>query len=322
MSLSTAGGCPPPGSWSPISSTSTASPWYADRARPESFRETTIVSIGGVPIDRWYAAELEQTSAGSEGYRYDLASRSLKRLLGPTEFGLRTSKGAKKSVVVVPQPPAAADAFGSAPSLRGAGALTDLRAPKLYYINVDQRALADLEEFRAALHIASTFAGLVVDLRGYPGFEHYTAARHLIQIPFTSPRWLKFRWDSPDRRTPSDAVKGLPPLAWPAFNGPIALLVGPHTVSRAENLAIMLVDAKRVTVIGRPTAATNGNITGVELPAAFTFAFTGMDIAFRDGSPFNGVGIVPDIEVKLTPQDFAAGRDPELEAAVKWLLSL
>jgi hypothetical protein len=30
---------------------------------------------------------------------------------------------------------------------------------------------------------------------------------------------------------------------------------------------------------------------------------------------------VPDIEVPLTPQDFAQGRDPELEAAAKWLLA-
>jgi C-terminal processing protease CtpA/Prc len=77
-----------------------------------------------------------------------------------------------------------------------------------------------------------------------------------------------------------------------------------------------------VTVVGRRSASTNGNVTGVELPGGFTFQFTGMDIAHRDGRPFNGVGIVPDIEVTLTPQDFAEGRDPELEAAVKWLLSL
>lgn len=83
----------------------------------------------------------------------------------------------------------------------------------------------------------------------------------------------------------------------------------------------MLVDASRVKVVGRRSASTNGNITGVQLPGAFSFSFTGMDIAFRDGSPFNGVGIVPDIVVKLAPQDFAEGRDPELEAAVKWLLT-
>jgi hypothetical protein len=264
----------------------------------------------------------------------------LKLLKGPTVFGVRSSKGVERTVTLGTRPRPAAkparrraatadvlraaqaapiDDFRTA-STRSAGPLPDLGAPTLYYINLDRNALSDLAAFGKALIPGLKYAGLVLDMRGYPVFPNPQAARYLIATPFTSPRFQLFRWDGPDRRTPYDIVRDLEPRR-PIYSGRIALLVGPRTVSAAENFAIMLVDAKRVTVVGRRSASTNGNITGVELPAGFTFKFTGMDIAHRGGSPFNGVGIVPDIEVKLTPQDFAEGRDPELEAAVKWLLT-
>jgi hypothetical protein len=305
----------------------------------------TIISVGGTPIDRLYAAEHELDSAGSEGFRDERAGNNLKRLEGPTAFGVRSSKGAERTVIVTPQGRTGAKAFRGnattadvlrvardakdsppadefrAASTRAAGPLTDLGAPELYYVNLDRSALFDLAAFGKALIPGLQHAGLVLDLRGYPVFQQYHAAQHLIGAPFTSPRFKLFRWDGPDRRTPFERIRDQVPATRLNYGGPIALLVGPHTVSAAENLAIMLVDAKRVTVVGRRTASTNGNITGVELPGGFAFQFTGMDIAHRDGSPFNGVGIVPDIPVSLTPRDFAEGRDPELEAAVKWLLT-
>lgn len=84
----------------------------------------------------------------------------------------------------------------------------------------------------------------------------------------------------------------------------------------------MLVDAGRVHVIGRTSAATNGNITGLQLPGAFGFSFTGMDVRHADAqqSVFHGVGIVPeDGDVTLDAAELAAGVDPELTAALAWL---
>jgi C-terminal processing protease CtpA/Prc len=83
----------------------------------------------------------------------------------------------------------------------------------------------------------------------------------------------------------------------------------------------MLVDAGRVKVIGRRSAGTNGNITGVQLPGGFGFSFTGMEVRHADAekSLFHGVGIAPDADVPLSPADFRDGLDPELLAAVDWL---
>ena len=78
----------------------------------------------------------------------------------------------------------------------------------------------------------------------------------------------------------------------------------------------MLVDAGRVTVVGRTSAGTNGNITGIQLPGAFALSFTGMEVLHADGAPFHGIGIVPDVEVLLDAVSLRDGHDPELETAI------
>ena len=108
-------------------------------------------------------------------------------------------------------------------------------------------------------------------------------------------------------------------MASPSYAGPIVLITGPGAVSAAENFMMMLVGAGRVTVVGRTSAGTNGNITGVQLPGGFSFSFTGMAVTFPDGSRFHGVGIVPDVEVQPTAADYASRRDAELLAAIQIL---
>lgn len=127
----------------------------------------------------------------------------------------------------------------------------------------------------------------------------------------------------PDELTVDESNISLSPLASPSFAGPLALLVGHHSVSAAENFSTMLVDADRVTVVGRQSAGTNGNITGVQLAGGFELSFTGMEVRHADPSKstFHGLGIIPDIDVPLSAADLAAGTDPELEAAVTWLLT-
>lgn len=213
-----------------------AKPSCAD-ATPGVDPGDTIATIDGVPADRWFEVELARTSAGSEGYRYVLASDFIEPLRGPTEFGLIASNGTARSVVVQPQPLSARRAFGGAPSVRTAGPLGDLGGPTLYYINLDGDVLSDMNAFLSALSAASTHTGLILDMRGYPGIDHYAVARHVNPLQFTSPRWLQFRWDGPDTRVPFEEQVALRPDQNTAFfAGPIALLVGHHTVSAAETL--------------------------------------------------------------------------------------
>lgn len=283
----------------------------------------TITSIGGVPAATWYATELARTSAATDGYRFNIASRRYMQLDGPIEFGLRDPDGNTKTITFQPQPLADLTNLGSAPSVRAAGPLTDLGAPDLYYINLAGDVLTSITAFRDALAEAEAApaAGLVIDMRGYPGIDHYEVAQRLIQAPFSSPIFRTSVFSGPDEVTVDESSYMLNPLSDPSYAGPIVLLVGHASVSAAENFSTMLVDADRVKVIGRQSAGTNGNITGAQIPGAFGFSFTGMEVLHADAakSQFHGIGIVPDTDVVLTAADFRDGVDPELEAAIAWL---
>jgi hypothetical protein len=282
----------------------------------------TITSIDGVPAADWYAVELARSAGATAGYRFDIATRQLTALEGPTEFGIEDPAGATKTVMIQPQPPADFIAVAVASS-RPAGFLADAGAPTLYYINLDGSVMADIALFKTALTEAAPAAGLVLDMRGYPGLDHYQVAQRVVQAAFSSPVFRVSYLKGPDERKVDESSYSLSPLATPAFSGPIALIVGHHSVSAAENFSTMLVDAKRVEVVGRQSAGTNGNITGLQLPGHFAFTFTGMEVRHADPekSVFHGIGIVPDIDVALSADDFAKGKDPELAAAISWLLT-
>lgn len=281
----------------------------------------TLVRIGPRSAADWYAEELARTSAATPGYRFDLATRRLREMTGPLVLGLRGLDGTERTVEVRPRPSNALAGLGSLTSVRRAGWLDDLGAPSLYYVNMSTEVLTRVEDFRDSMTEASQARGLVVDMRGYPGgVSHYLVAGHLIQQPYVSPLLRYTWWTGPDQRSTEDEQYNFEPIPSPAFTGPIVLLVGPHSVSAAENFSIMLVAAKRVRVVGQRSAGTNGNITSILLPGFIQFVFTGMEVLYPDGSTFHGVGIVPEVEVAPTAEDIAANRDPELLKAIELLL--
>ncbi|MCY1020433.1 S41 family peptidase [Pyxidicoccus sp. MSG2] len=281
----------------------------------------TLVRIGSMSAADWYAEELARTSAATPGYRFDLATRRLGEQGEPLTLGLRALDGSERTETVRPWPPAdAAAGLGPWGSLRPAGFLGDLGAPSVYYINLSGDVLTDLGDFLTRLKEASGARGLVLDMRGYPGIDQHAAAQHLLQNTVRSAIFRIPSWTGPDQLDMEEVQYTFPPLPEPSFTGPIVLLVGPHTVSAAENFSIMLVAQKRVRVVGQRSAGTNGNVTMLQLPGAFRFISTGAEVLFPDRSTFHGVGIVPDVEVAPTAEDLATGRDAELLAAIELLL--
>jgi hypothetical protein len=274
----------------------------------------TITMIDGEPIQEWFATEFERTSAATDGHRFVIASRRLLRMQGPREIGLRSPDGNTRTVMVEPYPWSVLGDLDYAHSLRPAGWLSDLGAPELYYINLSGEVLTSLNSLAAALYRANFSEGLILDMRHYPGLNHYVAAMWLMCRPFSSPVFRVPELAGPDLRSISARSYGLSPGR--VYCGRMVLLVGPATVSAAENFSTMLVDGSRVTVVGRQSAGTNGNITGVQLPGAFAFAFTGMDVVHVDGSTFHGIGILPDVEVAPEAGALRDGRDAALEAAI------
>ncbi|MBK7858311.1 MAG: hypothetical protein IPJ65_06750 [Archangiaceae bacterium] len=283
-------------------------------AEPKVKPGEAITSIAGVPAGQWYAQEYPRTAGATPGYRFDLATRKYTQLFGPTAFGIRALDGGTRVETITPAPletvqPLYADE-------RHAERLGALGAPDLQYVNLDSAGLDEQHTCLAAMTQAQGAAGLVLDMRGYPGDEAWGCLGNLTNVRIWSPLWRVPQWTGPDTFSVDQSQWSVDPAS-PPFAGPIVLLVGPTTVSAAETVSTLLVDARRVKkVVGRTSAGTNGNITYLRTTAGIYFSFTGMEVLHTDGGTYHGIGIVPDVVVEPTAQDFADGRDRTIEAAI------
>ncbi len=108
----------------------------------------------------------------------------------------------------------------------------------------------------------------------------------------------------------------------PYFGGELLLLIGADNSSGSTNLAAMLEQQERTTLIG---AATGGSAEGPTAGLLFTLTLPNSGVRMRlpffryrnNVSSFErGMGLAPDVEVRRTFDSERKGRDPALEAAL------
>lgn len=100
------------------------------------------------------------------------------------------------------------------------------------------------------------------------------------------------------------------------YDGPVVVLIGPRTISAAEDFVVSFEAMKRGILVGRKTAGSTGQPLGFKLPGGgFARICTARD-TFPDGRTFVGEGIAPQVTVTPTVADIRAGRDPAVAAAV------
>jgi carboxyl-terminal processing protease len=104
-----------------------------------------------------------------------------------------------------------------------------------------------------------------------------------------------------------------------AFLGPVALLIDSGSASTSEIMAAGLQEAGRARIFGEssPGAALPSNFK--TLPTGDLFQYAIADLQTPNGILIEGRGVTPDELVPCTRADLAAGRDPALEAARRWL---
>jgi hypothetical protein len=102
------------------------------------------------------------------------------------------------------------------------------------------------------------------------------------------------------------------------YKGEVILLVNSHTQSHLEFTTMVLQTAPNVTTIGSQTAGTDGDVSWLGIPGAYT-CITGVGLRYPDGTECQRAGVKIDIEVKQTLDGFLAGRDEVLERAVSYV---
>ena len=188
---------------------------------------------------------------------------------------------------------------------------------KLGYLHIRSMGAASVRDFERDLFAAADGKdGLIIDVRDNGGgwttdvlLASLTAPTHAYTIP---------RGANPDD-VRSDSYPRDRRLIY-GYSRPIVVLINENSFSNAEIFAHAIRHAERGRLIGVPTFG------GVISTGSFSLIDgTTVRRPFRgwylpDGTDMESNGAKPDVYVKQTPADEAAGEDPQLEAAVKDLL--
>jgi carboxyl-terminal processing protease len=103
------------------------------------------------------------------------------------------------------------------------------------------------------------------------------------------------------------------------FQGPVAVLVDGSSASTSEILAEGLKDLGRARVFGTKTAAAALPSIFERLPNGDGFQYATANYISAGGKPLEGLGVTPDVEVKLSREGLLAGHDAVLDAALEWI---
>ncbi|WP_324673821.1 S41 family peptidase [Hymenobacter sp. GOD-10R] len=194
--------------------------------------------------------------------------------------------------------------------------MSRLISPSVYYLNLDRIPMDAINELLPELAKMKT---IICDLRGYPKGNHPLIS-HLLSGPDTAAHWMRVpRFIYPDQKK----VAGYDNMGWamkpskPHLSARIIFITDGSAISYAESYMGFIEGYKLATIIGQPTAGTNGNINPFTLPGNYSISWTGMEVRKHDGSQHHGVGIKPNIYLEKTIQGVREGRDEFLEKAIE-----
>lgn len=187
--------------------------------------------------------------------------------------------------------------------------------PQLWYVDLTRAKMAEVTPMLEKLAGAR---GVVFDLRGYPGDAGSGILPHLMDAP-EADRWMHVA----KLVGPFGRAVGWQGYGWdlrpasPRLAGKNVFLTDGRAISYAESVMGYVADRKLGTIVGSPTAGTNGNVASFEVPSRFRIGFTGMRVTRHDGqAPHHLIGVQPDISVAPTIAGLRSGRDEVLERAL------
>jgi carboxyl-terminal processing protease len=159
-----------------------------------------------------------------------------------------------------------------------------------------------------------TAKGVVIDLRGNPGGIGAMAmgiAGYLVSEQDKKLGTMKTRQASLDFVINPQAE---------VYKGKVAILVDEMSASTSEIFAGGMQDLGRAKVFGRSTPGAALPSVIDTLPNGDRFQYAIANYTSASGVVLEGKGVVPDVPVKLEPKVLLSGTDPDLIAAVRWIV--
>lgn len=192
-----------------------------------------------------------------------------------------------------------------------------LSGGRLGYLHIRGMGINEVRDYERDLYAAAHGKeGLVIDVRDNGGgwttdilLASLTAPNHAYTIP---------RGADPDSVQKDNYPRDRRLIY--AYSRPINVLINQHSFSNAEIFAHSIRTAGRGTLIGTQTFGGVISTGSFSLIDGTTIRRPFRGWYLPDGTDMENNGARPDIDVPQLPADEAAGRDPQLEAAVRELL--
>lgn len=185
----------------------------------------------------------------------------------------------------------------------------------IYYVNLTKDI--QLEENLETLRNAK---GIIFDLRGYPYSEAYMEeivgrlTNEPVEVPIA--RIMQTIYPDQQNATFDEVTYAIEPKNT-MFKGEVVFLSYGGSISHPEFFLGTIKDNKLATIVGQPTAGSDGNIQRYLIPGRLVGVFTGMEILNRDRTQTHIVGIQPDILVERTINGVKNGEDEYITKALE-----
>lgn len=184
------------------------------------------------------------------------------------------------------------------------------------YIAINEYSIDSANQFNKILQefLQKTPKGFIIDLRGNPG-GYLNAAVDILGHFVELGKTITTIKNADESKTPYlSSGKG------ELIKYPVAVLVNAESASAAEIMAGAIQDYRAGKIVGNKSYG-KGSVQQVInyadrslLKISIAHWLTPLE------KDINGIGIIPDIIVNITPADITAGKDPQLEKAVEVVL--
>lgn len=186
----------------------------------------------------------------------------------------------------------------------------------VFYLNLNSIPMEKIEKLIPELEKSKS---IICDLRVYPKGNHGFIS-YLLKEKDTTKSWMQIPesiYPDSEKLTYHNANWLLPSKKPYLGDKQLIFITKGTAISYAESYMGYIRGYKLATIIGQPTAGTNGNINRFKLSEGFSIRWTGMKVLKHDGSQLHGIGFLPDIYVKPTIEGLKAGKDEFLEKAIE-----
>jgi len=189
----------------------------------------------------------------------------------------------------------------------------------IWYLNIDR---IEMDTINKLLPTLEKCKAIICDARGYVKNNH-DFITHLMKSDDTTTSWMQVpQIIYPDQ----EKITGYAKFNWISGmkakkpylgDKKVVYIIDGSSISYAESCMGYIEGYKLATIVGQPTAGTNGNVNPFDLPGGYTIGWTGMKVLKHNGSQHHAIGIKPDIYVSKTIEGIKEGRDEFLEKAIE-----